>query len=435
MRQQLVLAICLFIVLSALAKGQAQAVPQKAGSSAVRQPSKVERIKLAGESFKKGSLFYELEEYDKAREYFAKAIKYRKDKGIYYHNLALAYFKDGYYEKAEKYFRKAGQVDPNLRSLADFYRGVIYYEAGKLAKARAVFTDIIERQGKNRLGIGAERMLEKVEAEMRPKKDWGIYLTVGAEQNDNVSTEFDTTNDQDQGNFLDIDLYYRPAWWPGAAMDYIYSNIGYQKVISANVVAQMVRVGTDLNSRPFFYYDYTYAYYWLNARPYYQANKVKLMLNYQLIPFDVYARTGFFIAGENKLYFPEIYKDYKAVVTQLGIEQTLFTDLYGSVFYTRSFAESPENYYQSLNYAFNWYWPFWSSLALVTDWKYEFRPYDDYYGFTRQDIYKELAVGLRWLFGQIYELSLERRNIRNESNVDFKAYQDAATVLSISAQF
>ncbi|MBU0581036.1 MAG: tetratricopeptide repeat protein, partial [Candidatus Margulisbacteria bacterium] len=407
-----IICLCLFCSLIVVNKLEvAQAVQTKAKSQAVPAKEKIDKKEEAKKYFKKGLLYYELEEYEKARKYFKLAIKNNKKQGIYYYNLALAYFKDGYYTKARELFDKTIKIEPKLSTRALFYQGVMSYELGELNKANDYFAAVEEKEGATNLGLSAQKMVKNIEAELRPPKDWAIFIETGTEANDNVTTEFQNTDYTDQGNYVDLNVLYRPFWCPGLAIDYVYSNLGYQKLSSANVVAQMIKIGSDLSLNPFFYYDYTYTHYWLNARPYYQSKQIKLMLNYQLIPFDLYARTGFFIVGENKYYFPEYYADYHANIYQIGVEQTLFNNLMGKGYYAQSRSKSPDNDYQAMNYSCNWYWELLTGTTFVTDWRYEYRAYYDYYGFNRQDLYQEIMFGIRQAFAEIWEVVLERRNM------------------------
>ena len=64
-----------------------------------------------------GWIYYQLGDYEKARDYILKAISKREDSSVVIEHLGDVYFKLGNIEKAKEYWNQALQKDPDNREL------------------------------------------------------------------------------------------------------------------------------------------------------------------------------------------------------------------------------------------------------------------------------------------------------------------------------
>ncbi len=386
--------------------------------------------------YKKGIRALEQDRYEDAIELLQQAVEKKGTNGRYRLALAEAYYKAAYYDEAAQEATRARELELSLYSESEYMHGLILYERGEFSQARERFADVAAVEGVSALGGKARRMELRAREASDQYKDWGLAVSSGTESNDNLTTQFQDEYAMDQGTITEFSVWYRPRWWQGTLLEYASSEIVYQRLTSANISAQMVHVGSDMTLDPLFSYDYIYSYYWLNGRPYYRSDLVKLMCNVHLVPFEYRSRTGFFISGEERYYYPDRYADYDAQLTKTGIEQTLFNEaVFGSAYYTSSWSDAPENDYRSVNYMLSLNIDLLSWFSILGGYRYEFRAYTDYYGYNRQDMYREPMGGVRFMFWDTLSVTVERRTIDNRSNVSEKEYMDNISNVSVGLSF
>jgi tetratricopeptide (TPR) repeat protein len=93
---------------------------------------------------KLGDAYHRARQFDKAAEYFQKAIALKPDDATYHNGLGNAYAEMGKIPEAAAEFKKAAEVDPAQASRYYFNYGAIMYNAGKMDEAGEAFKKAVE---------------------------------------------------------------------------------------------------------------------------------------------------------------------------------------------------------------------------------------------------------------------------------------------------
>jgi hypothetical protein len=133
--------------------------------------------------FKQGIEFFKQQEYAQAVDKFESAKKQGLDTVSLYYNLASSYFKLGNYNKARLYFQRVSET-PRMYDLAMYNLGLVAIKQRQAARARSIFSNIIEQSKDTKLTALSSAQLRKLE---QKKDNWRLYISAEYGNDSNIT--------------------------------------------------------------------------------------------------------------------------------------------------------------------------------------------------------------------------------------------------------
>ena len=178
-----------------------------------------------------GEICIAQDNFNKAIEYYSKAVKLNPRNPLYYYSLATAYSVNGFLKEAEENYHNAVKLSPN-NLFYSYTLALIYYQTKKVSKAKEKIKNILSINPDN---INALTLKARIAADEND--------VVSAEQIINKVLKSEPHNDY--ALYIRSEIYKKLAWWDKAietinqAIKYNSSSLEYlSEAVSYNIAAK-----------------------------------------------------------------------------------------------------------------------------------------------------------------------------------------------------